>query len=408
MSKRKRPPGEGTITKRKDGRYEAARTVGYNEQGNPVRIRSYGRSQGEARQKLEKKIQDYGGPLKLGGIAEASKVTVEDWLESWLRFKETTAGLKPRTIAGYRHMAEKHIVPSLGRRKLLSLKLAHVEDLLTRLAGRGLARSTIRQVWQVLNNACRHAVRRELLASNPCAEAQKPGRETDNRPKAWTPVEASMFLAAAIEESKFYPLYFLALTTGLRRGELLGLELHKDLDLDEGTLRVRQTQSHRSTDDVTSAKTDRSRRKIPLAPDAVTVLREHLERRAELAAGERWRDSGRLFTMDHGGPISSRYLYGDFKAVIKGCNTGEDGKAIDPPPVRDITFHALRHTYATWALRQLPVHVVSKRLGHRDAAITMRIYAHVLADMEQEGALTLAALMEPRLKEQAERNLNVN
>lgn len=409
MSRSKRPPGEGTVTKRKDGRYEAARTVGYNERGNPIRIRAYGNTQGEARDKLERKIQDMGGHAVLGTLADASHVTVRAWLESWLRYKESVDELKPSTIGNYRHMIAKHITPRIGTRRIQTIRPAHVEDILSQMARAGLSKRTRRYVWQTMNNAFKHAVRRQVLSVNPCdAVVVSMKGANPNPPDAWTPEEVQLFLQVAKKQSRLYALYRLVLTTGLRRGEVLALQLARDADLANERISVLETQSQ--TNEVTTVKTQRSRRTIPLSPDTIEALQEHLDQRAESAASEeRWKDSDRLFTTPTGTTISARHLYEDFKAIIKRCNCDDNGKAITPPPLKDITFHDLRHTYATLALRaEVPIAVVSKRLGHRDPSITMKVYAHVLADMEQAGALSLAELTADKPASPSDRKPSVN
>ncbi|MCP4897561.1 MAG: site-specific integrase [bacterium] len=409
MPRQKRPPGEGTVTIRKDGRYEAARTIGYNERGNPIRIRAYGITQGEARDKLERKIQDMGGHAVLGTLADASQVTVADWLESWVRYKETVDELKPSTTRNYRHLATKHINPRIGTRRIQTIRPAHVEDILSQMARDGLSKRTRRYVWQALNNAFKHAVRRQLLPSNPCDAVVVSMKGGDARtPETWTPEEANLFLQVAKKHSRLYPLYRLVLTTGLRRGEVLALQLTRDLALIDGRISVLQTQSQ--TNEVTTVKTERSRRTIPLPADTIEALEQHLDQRADLATSESmWEDSGRLFTTKTGTTISARHLYDDYKAVIRRCNQDDKGKAIEPQPIKDLTFHDLRHTYATLALRaEVPVHVVAKRLGHRDASITMKIYAHVLADMEQAGALTMDELTAPKPAATSDHKSSVN
>jgi integrase len=400
MARTKRPPGEGTVTQRKDGRQEAAKTIGYNEHGNPIRLRAYGRTQGEARAKLEQKIQELGGPTMLATLAtlaDASKVTVKEWMESWLQYKETVDQLKPGTLARYRCMSNVHIIPAIGNRRLLSIRPAHVEHLLAGIAAKGLSKRMVRYVWQTLNSALKQALRRELIPSNPCAAvAPRGGESSRQRVQAWTPEQMQVFLAEA-KGSSFYPLYYTALTTGLRRGELIALELGRDVEIHAGTLTVRETQALDGT--VTSAKTARSQRTIKLPADTLGILRSYV--------GER--TTGRLFLSPQGKVVDARNLLRDFARLLKACNTNSEGKAIEPPLVPRITFHGLRHTYATLALYSgMQPLELSRRLGHADTAITMRVYAHVIDELEQEEPPSLATLLASRATAEEEHKEGVN
>lgn len=381
---KRRAPGEGTVYQRKDGSYEAAKTVGSSTKGNPRRVTAYGRTKAAALANLQKKIDKLGGAAMLPRIAETSKITVGQWVDSWLKYKTEVSNLKPNSIAAYGNTIAVHIKPAIGDKRLISLRPVDVEHMLTGIAAKGRSARTVRYAWQTLNAALRHAVRRQLITSNPAAEVEKPkpkGSQQDP-PAAWSQVEAQTFIEA-VKTDHYYPVYHLALTTGMRRGELVALQLHRDLSFKDGTISIRETQDIRGL--VTLTKTDRSRRTIPLSTDDMEVLAKWLQRRSST--------EDRLFTSPTGKIISPRNLYRSFKNSIRMINTTAKGKPIKPQPIRDITFHGLRHTYATLALRAgVPLTVVSKRLGHSDVAITLKTYAHVLADMEQAGALSFAEL----------------
>lgn len=397
MSKRRRAAGEGTIYF--DERRElwvAARTVGYTPAGNPRRVKGYGRTQMKARQKLERKLRELGELAGSGGLeADAGRVTVKEWLERWLAYKAKVAGRRPSTVERYGQVVACHLVPAFGSVRLASLRPAHVERLMVSMAEDGLSPRSVGYAWATLNNALGHAVRRGLVGRNICNQVEKPG-QAPARPVALEVEEVRRLLAEARRSSRHWALYHLAVTTGMRRGELLALEW-SDVDLVEGFCRV--TKSQDTLGRITEPKTETSRRRVPLAPGDVEVLELH---RAELEEhiarceeyGRRWDGSERVWPSVRGTPTGARNLYRDFKAVIRRCNT-VDKELVEPPLVRPVAFHALRHTAATLALRAgVPVHVVSRRLGHRDAAVTMRIYAHVLADQAQAGALELDELLE--------------
>ena len=380
--KRKRAPGEGSIYFiEPKGLWAAARTVGYTPAGNPKRITGYGRTQIAARQALEKKITELGGLLILGGLEDgAGRVTVGQWLDSWLAYKANVAGRRPSTVERYQQVVDCHLKPAFGKTRLSKLRPAAVEELLVSMAADGLSPRSVRYAWSTLHNALRQAVKRGLVPANICERVEPPSQAA-TRPAALEAEAVRELLAAARRRSRQWALYHLALTTGMRRGELLALEWS---DVDGGVVRVTKSQDIKGQ--VSDVKTESSRREVVLSDGDVAVLREHrdeLDQHIKKAEDHGlWKGSERVFPSNVGTPLGARNLYRDFQLVLAEAGLPR------------VAFHALRHTAATLLLRAgVPVHVVSRRLGHRDAAITMRIYAHVLSDQAQAGAVELAELL---------------
>jgi integrase len=198
-----------------------------------------------------------------------------------------------------------------------------------------------------------------------------------------SPAQARSLLDAA-RGDRFEALYTLALTTGMREGELLSLRW-RSLDLDQGTLQVRTT-IRRTTEGftVTEAKTARSRRKLLLTPNAVDALRRHREaqKKERSHAGEAWEENDLVFPNTIGKPVEAgNFLRRQYRPLLK---------RLDLPPVR---FHDLRHTAATLLLLQ-GVHpkVVSEMLGHASVSITLDLYSHVLPDMQRDAMEAMARL----------------
>jgi integrase len=189
--------------------------------------------------------------------------------------------------------------------------------------------------------------------------------------------EARALLRAA-RSHRLYALYAVALSIGLRRGEALGLRW-SDLDLDDGLLHVRQTlQRHSGSLHFAPLKTRRSRRTVPLLPSMVTTLLEHRERQADerQRAGDRWTDTGLVFTTATGQPIEPN----DFSKAF--------GRMCERAGVRKVRLHDMRHTCASMLLAQgVPPRVVMEVLGHSALEVTMTIYGHVMLDA-QRAALT--------------------
>lgn len=380
MRGKKRPPGEGSVYQRGDGRWVASRTVGATAAGHPRRLQAYGRTQAEARRKLETKIEELGGPAAARALPRAGGVTLKRWSETWLKLVAED-GLKPLTLATFERVLRLHILPTLGQRPLHALLPAHVSDLLTALSEK-LSPVSRRLVKSVLSQCLARAVALGVIRSNPCLEVRSRGRSP--RFPVWKPQDVARFLASARERSRLWPLYHLLLVTGLRRGELLALRW-SDLDMDAGTLTVRATFSGVGGDG--APKSASSRRTIPLDPETVSILgalreRYDLEQRVAVEAQLEQGAWEHVASTSTGARLYPMALQRDWEASIA---------AAEVPRIR---LHDCRHTSATLALRAgIAPHVVARRLGHSSAVITMKIYAHVLDDQQQAAALPLAAML---------------
>lgn len=383
MPKRKRPPGEGSIYQRKDGRWVASRTIGATTAGHPRRILAYGRTQGEARRKLERKVEDLGGMTVARTLPKTGSVTLKQWSEAWLRSCEQDPQIKPLTVDAYRRVMRLHVVPTLGDRMLHTIRPAHVADLRDGLAT--LSPTSRAHVLAILARCLGQAVELELIRSNPASgTAVRRPRGSTREMIAWEPGEVARFLAAAQEKSPAHPLFHLCLVTGVRRGELLALRW-SSVDLDAGRVSVVATVAW---DDVEVApKSKRGKRSIPIDAETVSILRAHRARQLEVqavAAQEGLSRGGWEYVASTSSgsrmyPTQLQRLWYDALAAAE---------------VRPIRFHDMRHTAATlWLRAGLAPHVVGQRLGHADPSITMRVYAHVLEDQQQAAAMPLATML---------------
>ena len=241
---------------------------------------------------------------------------------------------------------------------------------------------TVGHIRGVLRTALNDGVRLGVVARNVALLTDPPRQRTAER-EPFTEAEARALLAAA-EGDRLAALYRLALTLGLRRGELLGLRW-QDVDLDGGRLRVaRSLQRVNGAIVVKEPKTERSRRTLSLGPAAVAALRAHHDRQTweRKAAGLRWRESGAVFTTSIGTTIDPDRLNKHYKALL-----GRAG-------LRDQRFHDLRHTAATLMLRDgLPVHEVSAVLGHAQTSTTLNVYSHVLPGGNDRAAAAMERLL---------------
>lgn len=242
---------------------------------------------------------------------------------------------------------------------------------------RGLSSRTVRYLHAILNKALADAVRAGLITLNPATTADPPSVRASRPPvfRVWTPAELARFLESA-EGDPLYPAFHLAATTGLRRGELLGLRW---CDLDEQARELHVVQSvvevaHQVC--VTPPKTDRSRRLVSLDVRTADVLARHRAAIGRVAA------DGLIFCDPDRAPIHPALFSYYFQQRVKAAG------------VPRIRLHDLRHTHATHALKAgIHPKVVSERLGHATIAITLDTYSHVLPSLQREAAETVAALI---------------
>jgi integrase len=254
-----------------------------------------------------------------------------------------------------------------------------------------LSPRTVAYVHTILHRAFRDAVRWNLIVRNPADQADPPrGRPTERvRARTWTGEEIARFLDATAD-SRYSPLWRLIATTGMRRGEALGLRWD-DIDLSEGRLSVNRTLvqvgDYRSGDTGSAwgtPKTARGRRAISLDPETVAALRAHRSRQHQerLAAGSLYGDQGLVFCSRIGHPMHPKVVSNQFR------------KAVARHAMPYLSVHGLRHSWATLAL-QAGIHpkIVQERLGHSTISITLDIYSHVNPAMDADAANTVAALI---------------
>jgi integrase len=323
--------------------------------------------------------------IDLGTFIEPSAVTVSEYLDQWLQ-----AAAKPRvrerTYTWYIDLLKWYVRPTLGDKKLSSVRPLDVQALYSSLQEKGLSAKTIRHVHTTLSTAFTQAVRWRLLVQNP-ALMVKPPRQVRKEMQALSPEEAARFLAAASQD-KWAVLFALALTTGMRPEEYLGLQW-KDVEVEKGTVTVQRTLIWRRKGGgwyFSEPKTSRSRRTIPLPASIVQSIREHRRRQAEqrLKAGPKYQNNDLVFATAEGSPLMPRNLLSrHFKPTLK--------RAELPKSIR---LYDLRHSCATLLLAagENPK-VVSERLGHSGIAMTLDVYSHVLPSMQQAAAEKLEKML---------------
>jgi integrase len=371
----KRSNGEGTITKRSDDRWAGAVTM-----PDGTRKWCYGKTQQEVVKKFAalRQERDRGLPIS------KERRTLADYMESWLRMAKPS--LRPGTLANYSWYTRKYIIPTLGNVPLTKLNGEHVQRLLATRSAEGLASTTVRTIYSVLHAALNEAVALGLIPRNVATGVRKP-RLRRVEMKAWNPEQARKFLAVAAND-RLYALYVVALSTGLREGELMALrwsDVTLPDDGSDGALRIQHTlhwQEHMmSLDEV---KTDSRRRQIHLSARATQALREHRKRQLEerTTRGAIWRRNDLVFCNQIGGALRVSNFRRDFRKLIARAGV---------PFIRP---YDMRHTAATLLLLAgIHVKVVSEMLGHSSVAITLTIYSHVLPMIQRDAAAAMDRLL---------------
>jgi len=366
----RRSNGEGTVFKGGDGYWRAVLTVGVVG-GKQQRKYRKARTQAEARAKL-KQLQT---ELDNGGIQDVSRITVSEWFERWL-----TVTIGPNrsqnTEALYRSNFKTHIEPTLGAIALQKLSPMHVEQWLSHLQTTGVKSRAKQSSFQTLKRGCRHAVKMELIRKDPTGSHSEPSHEPEEI-FPFEPEEAHLLLKTS-RDTRWHALYALALMTGMRQGELLGLHW-ENVNLKASSLFVcQQCVEVRGKTSIGKPKTKSSIRTVDLPELVVAALKKH--QAIMLAEGQA--ANPLVFPGPEGGLLGKT----NFRRRCWAKLLLETG-------IRPRGFHHTRHTYATLALGAgVPLHVVSRVLGHARPSITADLYAHALRSQQEQATVAINQL----------------
>ncbi|GAA3236338.1 site-specific integrase [Streptomyces thermocoprophilus] len=399
-----RANGDGTVYQRKDGHWEAAGYV--LAQGNTRRrVRVYGTTRKEALAKLTEKIAASNRGLPVPSAQGSVGAYPTYWLEN-----VAVHHLRENTHTRYTACVNRYLVPGLGKKKLAKLSAKDVRTWLNQLrtacpccvrdidtsrpeprccavgtcCSKRLSPLTLTYIHSVLKSALEHAVREEEIPRN-VARNVRTGTPRPRRFEPLTADEACQFLTT-VRGHRLHALFELALHTGLRKGELLGL-CWEDLDLDRGTAAVRRTLQRTSTGGLTTlpTKTRASERRIALPARCLQSLKHHQEQqqRERDTAGTAWRHSGYVFTTPQGGPIDPTNLTHTFTTLLRKAG------------LRRIRFHDLRHSTATLLLEQgVELVVIKELLGHAHIGVTAGVYAHVRLRLQRQAIDALGTALD--------------
>jgi integrase len=350
----RRSNGEGSLCRRKDGRWMARIQV------EGVRRCAYGATRREAAAKLDALRQQLV-PSRPSLVP--SSHTVDELLDCWLEAK--AAALKPSTVHTYQETCRRHIRPELGPLALDRLTPQRLQGLYGNLQAVGHARTALK-VHRLLSQSLYLAVRWDWLPANPCAKVDAP-RYRPLQKELWTLQQLRTFLDGTRGHT-LWPFWLLAAHTGCRSGELTALTW-RDVDLPAASLSIRRTVRRIAGEWVFSEpKTRSGARHIGLSAQAVDALRQQEDAvaRRKVECRVIWQKLDLVFPSIKGTPLEPAGLS---EALRKAC------ARLSLPP---ITTHTFRHLHASMLLGAgLPIPEVSRRLGHANPAITMAVYAHV-------------------------------
>jgi integrase len=367
---------EGSIYQEASGRWVAAVTQ-YDASGKRRRVRRFGKTRTEARKKLKElqQQQEQGVQLTDGNV------TMQQFLTRWLE-DSVRPSVRPRTYEGYESIVRVRVIPRIGRQSLNKVTPAVLQRLYSDLARAGLSARSIHHTHRVLHKAFKQAMRWGLIPRNPTEAVDSP-RAQQAEMKTLTIEEVNCLLDGT-REHRLHALYVVAVSTGMRLGELLALKWD---DIDEPNRRLfvrRSVQRTRGGLVFVPPKTAKSRRTVILTSMALDALKEHRRRQAEerLRIGPEWEDQGLVFPNVTGGPQDPGTMSTRFKDVLVRLGLSR------------VRFHDLRHTAASLLL-SAGTHpkVVSEMLGHATIVLTLDTYSHVIPAMHSHAAETMDRLL---------------
>jgi integrase len=309
-----------------------------------------------------------------GTYVAPQDLTVKAYLERWINGHSVE--LKPSTAKSYRDKIRVYLIPAIGHERVQALSPSHLSGVFREMQkhggahGKAVSPRTVEFARAVLRRAMNDAVVDRLIEVNPVVGSKTPKKDGKPQHVTWTGEQVQRFLEATAR-TRLVPVWQLAAATGMRRGELMALTW-QHVDLDAGIVSVERSTAQLGNELVTTTPKNHERRKVQLDRHTVAALRAWRKEQAQerLAWGAAYEDTeGMVFTQENGSRLSPN-------AVSKAFLRAQVGLELPR-----ITIHNLRHSHATILLRdRVPVHIVSKRLGHKDPSVTLNVYADVIPD----------------------------
>jgi integrase len=331
----------------------------------------------KTKKEAEKSCAELISQIENGNYVENTKDTLSSFLNDWLEMKGKQT-LKATTLDTYTRTINSRISPAIGKMKLFEIQPIHIQRFYSDLFEEGLSHEYVLLIHRILRSAFNTAYKWQLLQKNVMDHVEIP-KVPKKEMKTWTLEQAQKFLSYVNEtDAQYYIAYYLAIYTGMRRGEIFGLRW-KSIDFDNYKISITQTLSWVSGKGLIfqDAKTRESHRSISISTSVVEELKIHQEEqnKQKLRLGAAYTDNDLVCPSSTGHPANTQIAVHYFKVYSERAGV----------PV--IRFHDLRHTHATLLLKlgENPK-VVSERLGHSTIQLTLDRYSHVLPDMQKEAS----------------------
>ena len=385
----RRSPGEGSVYPSKNGKWVAALDLGTGITGKRIRSTKTTKSKVLASKALREMHIKHGQNELLSNQRKPLNQVASQWSEVGIseRVRQSTAN-------GYIDIYDRYIKPYLGHRPITEIDVNEIDAWLLHLKSKGLSASTRKKARQTCNTIFKFAIRKRCALQNPVVDSQVPANEPGSPTRVQRPL--------ALKEAHSYLEYFrntdldlfiyLALFTGMRRGEIIGLNW-SDIDFDELTISINRTAkettlkrsdgSSKTELVLNPPKTAHSNRKIPIEKEVLLAFkrRQNKLRKQKLKAGAAWLETDAVFTTDFGTRSFPSNIYKRYVNLHKGSG------------LRYVRPHDLRHTVAVLGLdAEIPVEVISRLLGHSTISVTMDIYGKSVQSLVNRGAEGISTL----------------
>jgi integrase len=348
---------KGTVKKDGASWYYYVR-LGKDKNGKWIQKKKRGfHSKKEAEAALIEVIHEFQNGL----YVPSSTMLYSDFFNHWI--EEKAHVLSPHTSIMYRQHGQKHILPCLGHVRLNEITPRHIQTLIELARKEGLQEGTIRYIYSVCASSLTSAVKQQLLSTNPAHSVEKP-KQKAKQFKVWDEEETLRFLSVA-KQHRYYIVFLLAIMTGMRQGEILGLRV-RDIDISRKTISINRIMLNTGKGFKEGTKTAGSSRMVVFPSSIVPELEKVIQ--------DKQADDPLFLT--------------SIDTTLKPSNIGKEfRKLLKEAHVPKIKFHDLRHTHATLMLKQ-GVHpkIVAERLGHSRTQLTLDTYSHVLPSMQMEAA----------------------
>lgn len=374
----KKANGEGSISKYRDG-WRGQLTIGRDDEGKLIRKVFYGKTKKE----VDLKLQEYKIKMNIGDIPTDDKITLEQWFYTWL-FEFRINDLKPSTFERYEGIYRNYVHGStIGKMKLVDLRTTHIQKYFNSLLERGMAPNSVSTIKRYLSTCLNESVKQGYLNKNYCTNTKLPKVVKEDKITVLSAAEQKAFLSA-INGHELKVLYYMALGTGLRQGELLAL---KWSDIDFNKKEVSVSKSIKKVTVISkdgtrkgkvleqTPKTETSNRIVPIPDNIILALKEHNKKQKEIMMKNReiYSNMNYIFANDYGLPLDSKKPTRNLQSILKKLE------------INKLPFHALRHTYATRLFEaDVSPKTVQKLMGHSKLETTMNIYTHVMPEEKQK------------------------